>query len=179
MQEVILSMVPLVGTLNEFIEQEKIIRKTASIVFEEYNDTFDYSVSTMIEIPRAVLIADAIAEHADFFSFGTNDLTQMAFGYSRDDAGKFLPIYIEKGILAVDSFEVLDKEGVGQLIQIGTERGRKTKPDLKIGICGKHGGEPSSIEFCFAMRMNYVSCSRFRVPIARVASAQAAIKASL
>ena len=172
-------MVPLVSTLNEFIEQEKIIRKTARIVFEEYDDTIDYLVGTMIEIPRAALIADTIAKHADFFSFGTNDLTQMAYGYSRDDAGKFLPIYLEKGILTVDPFEVLDQEGVGQLVQMGTERGRKTKPDLKVGICGEHGGEPSSIEFCYKMGMNYVSCSPYRVPIARVASAQAAIKASI
>ena len=172
-------MVPLVSTLNEFIEQEKIIRKTANIVFEEYDDTIDYLVGTMIEIPRAALIADTIAEHADFFSFGTNDLTQMTYGYSRDDAGKFLPIYLEKGILTVDPFEVLDQEGVGQLVQMGTERGRKTKPDLKVGICGEHGGEPSSIAFCYTMGMNYVSCSPYRVPIARVASAQAAIKANL
>ncbi|WP_273568546.1 pyruvate, phosphate dikinase [Maribacter halichondriae] len=170
-------MVPLVGTMNEFIEQETIIRETANKVFEEYNDTIEYLVGTMIEIPRAALMADKIAEYADFFSFGTNDLTQLAFGYSRDDAGKFLPIYLEKGILTVDPFEVLDQEGVGQLIKMGTERGRSTKPNLKVGICGEHGGEPSSVEFCYNTGMNYVSCSPFRVPIARVASAQAAIKA--
>jgi pyruvate,orthophosphate dikinase len=169
-------MVPLIGTVNEFIEQKKIITATANQVFEERNDTIEYLVGTMIEIPRAALMADKIAEHADFFSFGTNDLTQMAFGYSRDDAGKFLPIYIEKGILKVDPFEVLDQEGVGQLVEMGTERGRITKPDLKVGICGEHGGEPSSVEFCYKTGMNYVSCSPFRVPIARLASAQASIK---
>ncbi len=172
-------MVPLIGTVQEFVDQENIIRATADMVFEERNDKIDYLVGTMIEIPRAALLADKIAEHAEFFSFGTNDLTQMAFGYSRDDAGKFLPIYIEKGILKVDPFEVLDQEGVGQLVQMGTERGRITKPNLKVGICGEHGGEPSSVEFCFKTGMNYVSCSPFRVPIARVASAQAAIKKNL
>jgi len=170
-------MVPLVGTMNEFIAQETIIRATAKEVFEEDNDTIEYLVGTMIEIPRAALMADKIAERADFFSFGTNDLTQMAFGYSRDDAGKFLPVYLEKGILTADPFEVLDQEGVGQLVKMGIERGRNTKPNLKVGICGEHGGEPSSVEFCCNMGMNYVSCSPFRVPIARVASAQAAIKA--
>ncbi|WP_425237672.1 pyruvate, phosphate dikinase [Ulvibacterium sp.] len=169
-------MVPLVGTLSEFMEQEKVIRKTADKVFEEYKDTIDYLVGTMIEVPRAALMADSIAERADFFSFGTNDLTQMAFGYSRDDAGKFLPIYLEKGILTADPFEVLDQKGVGQLVKMGTERGRSTKPDLKVGICGEHGGEPSSVEFCYATGMNYVSCSPFRVPIARVAAAQAVLK---
>ena len=171
-------MVPLIGTVNEFIEQEKIIRSTANQVFKERNDTIEYLVGTMIEIPRAALMADKIAEHADFFSFGTNDLTQMAFGYSRDDAGKFLAVYLEKGILTQDPFEVLDQEGVGQLVEMGTERGRSTKPDLKVGICGEHGGEPSSVEFCYKTGMNYVSCSPFRVPIARLASAQAAIKAT-
>ncbi|MFS4417345.1 pyruvate, phosphate dikinase [Maribacter sp. 2307ULW6-5] len=172
-------MVPLIGTVKEFLEQERIIRSTADEVFEAYGDRVEYLVGTMIEIPRAALLADQIAEHADFFSFGTNDLTQMAFGYSRDDAGKFLPIYLEKGLLIVDPFEVLDQEGVGQLVQMGTERGRKTKPQLKVGICGEHGGEPSSVEFCHRMGMNYVSCSPFRVPIARVAAAQAAIKANM
>ena len=171
-------MVPLIGTVQEFESQEAIIRATANKVFEERNDTIDYLVGTMIEIPRAALTADLIAKKAEFFSFGTNDLTQMTFGYSRDDAGTFLPIYIEKGILKVDPFEVLDQEGVGQLVKMGTERGRQTKPDLKVGICGEHGGEPSSVEFCFNTGMNYVSCSPFRVPIARIASAQAAIKKS-
>jgi pyruvate,orthophosphate dikinase len=169
-------MVPLIGTLAEFESQEKIIRDTAKKVFEERNDTIEFLVGTMIEIPRAALTANLIAAKAEFFSFGTNDLTQMAFGYSRDDAGKFLPIYIEKGILKVDPFEVLDQEGVGQLVKMGTEKGRSVKPNLKVGICGEHGGEPSSVEFCYNTGLNYVSCSPYRVPIARIASAQAAIK---
>ncbi len=172
-------MVPLIGTVAEFEMQEDIIRTTAEQVFEERGTRVDYLVGTMIEIPRAALVADKIAKRAEFFSFGTNDLTQMAFGYSRDDAGKFLPIYIEKGILKVDPFEVLDQEGVGQLVQMGTERGRQTKPNLKVGICGEHGGEPSSVEFCFKTGMNYVSCSPYRVPIARIASAQAALKSKM
>ena len=169
-------MVPLIGTIAEFENQAAIIRATAKAVFEERNDSIEYLVGTMIEIPRAALTADLIAAKADFFSFGTNDLTQMTFGYSRDDAGKFLPIYLEKGILSVDPFEVLDQEGVGQLVQMGTSRGRSVKPNLKVGICGEHGGEPSSVEFCYKTGMNYVSCSPYRVPIARIASAQAAIK---
>lgn len=171
-------MVPLIGTLAEFVSQETIIRATAKKVFEERNDTIEFLVGTMIEIPRAALTANLIAQRAEFFSFGTNDLTQMAFGYSRDDAGKFLPIYIEKGILKVDPFEALDQEGVGQLVELGTERGRSTKPNLKVGICGEHGGEPSSIEFCYNTNLDYVSCSPFRVPIARLSAAQAQIKAS-
>ncbi|MBJ6368723.1 pyruvate, phosphate dikinase [Snuella sedimenti] len=172
-------MVPLIGTVKEFLYQEEIIRNTAKAIFKERNDSIAYLVGTMIEIPRAALMADRIAEHADFFSFGTNDLTQMTFGYSRDDASKFLPVYIDKGILQVDPFEVLDQEGVGQLIKVGTERGRSTKPNLKVGICGEHGGEPSSVEFCYRTGMDYVSCSPYRVPIARLVSAQAAIKTSL
>ncbi|NRD23973.1 pyruvate, phosphate dikinase [Winogradskyella litoriviva] len=172
-------MVPLVGTVKEFEMQEQIIRSTTNAVFEERKDSIEYLVGTMIEVPRAALMADLIAEKADFFSFGTNDLTQMTFGYSRDDAGKFLPIYIEKGILKVDPFEVIDQEGVGQLIEIATQRGRSVKPNLKIGICGEHGGEPSSVEYCYSVGMNYVSCSPFRVPIARLVSAQAAIKANM
>ena len=171
-------MVPLIGTLAEFVSQEEIIRSTAKKVFAERNDSIEFLVGTMIEIPRAALTADLIAQRAEFFSFGTNDLTQMAFGYSRDDAGKFLPVYIEKGILKVDPFEVLDQEGVGQLVQLGTERGRNTKPNLKVGICGEHGGEPSSVEFCYNTNLDYVSCSPFRVPIARLSAAQAQIKAS-
>lgn len=169
-------MVPLVGTVNEFTEQEKVIRVTAKKVFERRKDKVDFLVGTMIEVPRAALLAEAIAEQADFFSFGTNDLTQMTFGYSRDDAGKFLGVYLEKGILKVDPFEVLDQEGVGQLIRIGTVNGRKSKPDLKVGICGEHGGEPTSVGFCHSVGMNYVSCSPYRVPIARLAAAQAAIR---
>ncbi len=169
-------MVPLIGNLAEFIAQENIVRTTAQKVFEERNDSIEYLVGTMIEIPRAALTADLIAQRAEFFSFGTNDLTQMTFGYSRDDAGKFLPIYLEKGILSEDPFEVLDQEGVGQLVQMGTEKGRHTNPNLKVGICGEHGGEPSSIEFCYKTGLDYVSCSPYRVPIARLAVAHATIK---
>ncbi len=169
-------MIPLTGTLAEMKLQEQIVRNTAEKVFSEHNESIDYLVGTMIEVPRAALTADKIAESAEFFSFGTNDLTQMTFGYSRDDAGKFLPIYIEKGILKEDPFRVLDQEGVGQLIEIGTRKGRETRPDLKIGICGEHGGDPSSIEFCNDVGMNYVSCSPYRVPIARLAAAQAVLK---
>ena len=168
-------MVPLVGTLAEFKYQEDIIRKTAAQVFDERQDKIDFMVGTMIEIPRAALTANKIAERAEFFSFGTNDLTQMTFGYSRDDAGKFLPIYMEKGILKNDPFEVLEQEGVGQLVKMGTDKGRSTNPNLKVGICGEHGGEPSSIEFCHKVGLNYVSCSPYRVSIARLAAAQAAI----
>lgn len=171
-------MVPLVGTVAEFEAQAQVIRSTADVIFEERNDSVEYLVGTMIEVPRAALMADLIAEKADFFSFGTNDLTQMTFGYSRDDAGKFLPLYIEKGILKVDPFEVIDQEGVGQLVKLGTERGRSTKPNLKVGVCGEHGGEPSSVEFFYNTGMDYVSCSPYRVPIARLVSAQAAIKAT-
>ncbi len=169
-------MIPLVGTLKEFEMQEQIVRKTAEKVFEEYGDRIDYLVGTMIEIPRAALTADQIAKKAEFFSFGTNDLTQMTFGYSRDDVGKFLPIYKNLGILENDPFQVLDQEGVGQLVEMGTKKGRATRPNLKVGICGEHGGEPSSVEFCHKVGMNYVSCSPFRVPIARLAAAQAAIR---
>lgn len=168
-------MVPLVGTVEEFKQQKEVIDATAQEVFNKRKDSVEYSVGTMIEIPRATLIADQIAEIADFFSFGTNDLTQMTFGYSRDDSGKFLPVYLEKGILKADPFEVLDQEGVGQLVELGTKRGRAQRPDLKVGICGEHGGEPSSVAFCQKVGMNYVSCSPFRVPIARVAAAQAVI----
>ncbi|HOS07247.1 MAG TPA: pyruvate, phosphate dikinase [Candidatus Cloacimonas acidaminovorans] len=168
-------MVPLTSTAEEFEMQEDIIRKTAEKVFAEKQDRVDYLVGTMIEIPRAALTADKIAEHAEFFSFGTNDLTQMTFGFSRDDAGVFLPVYLEKNLLKHDPFQIIDREGVGQLVKMGTERGRKTRPDLKVGICGEHGGEPSSVEFCHLVGMNYVSCSPYRVPIARVAAAKAAL----
>jgi pyruvate,orthophosphate dikinase len=169
-------MIPLIGTVKEFKMQEKIVRKVADEVFAEKGDKIDYMVGTMIEIPRAALTADEIAEVAEFFSFGTNDLTQMAFGYSRDDAGKFLPIYLQKGILKNDPFQVLDQEGVGQLVETGIQKGRSSNEKLKVGICGEHGGEPSSVEFCVKAGMNYVSCSPFRVPIARLAAAQAALK---
>ena len=169
-------MVPLVGTVKELKQQAEIINRVAAMVFEEKGVKVDYKVGTMIEVPRAAVTADQIAEVADFFSFGTNDLTQMTFGYSRDDAGKFLKIYKEKGILKTDPFEVLDQKGVGQLVRMGVEKGRSTKPSLKVGICGEHGGEPSSVKFCAKLGMNYVSCSPYRVPIARVAAAQAAIE---
>ena len=169
-------MIPLTGTLAEMKMQEDIVRDTIAKVFEETGDTIEHLVGTMIEIPRAALTADEIAKSAEFFSFGTNDLTQMAFGYSRDDAGKFLPIYIEKGILKDDPFEVLDQEGVGQLVEMAVNKGRQTRPDIKLGICGEHGGEPSSVEFCHRTGLDYVSCSPFRVPIARLAAAQAQIR---
>ena len=169
-------MVPLVGTLKELQHQANVINTTAAQVFDERGERVDYKVGTMIEVPRAALTANQIAEVADFFSFGTNDLTQMTFGYSRDDAPKFLKHYKEVGILKVDPFEVLDQEGVGQLVEMGVRKGRATKPELKVGICGEHGGEPSSVKFCANLGMNYVSCSPYRVPIARVAAAQAAIE---
>ncbi len=172
-------MIPLTGTYEEMKMQEDIVRDTIKTIFAERNDTIEHLVGTMIEIPRAALTADKIAESAEFFSFGTNDLTQMAFGYSRDDAGKFLPSYIEKGILKHDPFEVLDQEGVGQLVEMACERGRKTRPDIKLGICGEHGGEPSSVEFCHRAGLDYVSCSPYRVPIARLAAAQATIREQL
>jgi pyruvate,orthophosphate dikinase len=171
-------MVPLVGTVAELVNQTTIIRATAEKVFAEKGDRIDYQVGTMIEIPRAALTADHIAAEAEFFSFGTNDLTQMTLGYSRDDAGKFLPDYLNRGILKQDPFQVIDQNGVGLLMEIGVNRGRQTKPNLKIGICGEHGGEPSSVEFCDKLGMNYVSCSPYRVPIARLAAAQANIKHS-
>ncbi len=172
-------MVPLTGTLAEMKMQEGIIRETIAKIFEERGDSIDHMVGTMIEIPRAALTADLVAQSAEFFSFGTNDLTQMTFGYSRDDAGKFLPIYIEKGILKHDPFEVLDQEGVGQLVEMACKKGRQTRPDIKLGICGEHGGEPSSVEFCHRTGLDYVSCSPFRVPIARLAAAQATIRETL
>ena len=169
-------MVPLTGILSEFLVQEKIIRDTAAQLFAETGESIEFKVGTMIEIPRAALTANRIASAAEFFSFGTNDLTQMTFGYSRDDIASFLPIYLEKKILKFDPFQVLDQNGVGQLIRMATEKGRSVRPDLKVGICGEHGGEPSSVEFCHTVGLNYVSCSPFRVPIARLAAAQAAIK---
>ncbi len=169
-------MVPLVGSLKELQNQADVINTTAAKVFEEKGDSVIYKVGTMIEVPRAALTANEIAEVAEFFSFGTNDLTQMTFGFSRDDAPKFLKFYKEHGIIKVDPFEVLDQTGVGQLVEMGVKKGRATRPDLKVGICGEHGGEPSSVKFCANLGMNYVSCSPFRVPIARVAAAQAVIE---
>jgi len=166
-------MIPLVGTVNELDVMRKDAEQVAERVLEEKKMTIEYMIGTMIEIPRAALTADEVAKRADFFSFGTNDLTQMAFGYSRDDIGSFLPQYLEDGILEDDPFAVLDQEGVGQLVKMGTDKGRQTNPKLKVGICGEHGGEPRSIEFCYKVGMNYVSCSPFRVPIARLAAAKA------
>lgn len=169
-------MVPLVGIKFEFNEQDKIIRETAAALFGETGESIDFKVGTMIEIPRAALTAAKIAETAEFFSFGTNDLTQMTFGYSRDDIASFLPVYLEKKILKNDPFQVLDRNGVGQLVKMATESGRHINPNLKVGICGEHGGEPSSVEFCHMVGLNYVSCSPFRVPIARLSAAQAALR---
>ena len=168
-------MVPLVGNHKELRYQKNIIDKTAEAVFAERNDRIDYLVGTMIEVPRAAVTANQIAEVAEFFSFGTNDLTQMTLGFSRDDIAKFLPIYLEKNILKNDPFKILDRNGVGQLIREAVFKGRTTRPDLKCGICGEHGGEPSSVEFCHYAGLNYVSCSPFRVPIARLAAAHAAL----
>ncbi|MFW5741865.1 MAG: pyruvate, phosphate dikinase [Spirochaetota bacterium] len=169
-------MIPLVGTKQELAVLRENAIAVAEKVLEKKKQKVEYLVGTMIEIPRAALTADEVAEEADFFSFGTNDLTQMTFGYSRDDVGTFVPEYLEQNILEQDPFAALDQDGVGQLVSIGIEKGRQTKPDLKVGICGEHGGEPSSVEFCYRVGMNYVSCSPFRVPIARLAAAQAVIK---
>ena len=169
-------MVPLIGIVNEFDMQEEVIRSTAKKIFEEAGVEVAFKVGTMIEIPRAALTAGYIAKKAEYFSFGTNDLTQMTFGYSRDDIASFLPVYLDKKILKVDPFQVLDQTGVGQLIEMAVENGRKTRPDLTCGICGEHGGEPSSVKFCHKVGLNYVSCSPFRVPIARLAAAQAAVE---
>ncbi len=169
-------MIPLVGMAAEL----KLIRQEVDVicqrVIQETGIKVDYRIGTMIELPRAALTADEVAKHADFFSFGTNDLTQMTFGISRDDAGKFLPAYLEQKILAADPFAVLDQEGVGQLMKIGLEKGRAIKPGLKVGICGEHGGESSSVTFCHEVGMDYVSCSPYRVPVARIAAAQANLK---
>ena len=169
-------MVPLIGTVEEFTNQKTLIDDIARAVFQETGERVEYLVGTMIEVPRAALMAGAIAKEAEFFSFGTNDLTQMTFGYSRDDAGTFLPFYVENKILPDDPFQALDQDGVGQLVKMGTERGRSTRGDLKVGICGEHGGEASSVAFCHGVGLDYVSCSPFRVPIARLAAAQAALR---
>jgi len=167
-------MIPLTATLKEMANQAAIVNRVANEVFKEKQRKVDYMVGTMIELPRAALVADEIAKEAQFFSFGTNDLTQTTFGFSRDDINKVLPTYLAEGILKQDPFAVLDREGVGQLVKMATERGRKTRPELKVGICGEHGGEPSSVEFCHQIGLNYVSCSPFRVLTARLAAAQAA-----
>ena len=169
-------MVPLIGIVDEFDAQEEVIRATAKDLFEKEGIEIPFKVGTMIEIPRAALTAENIAKKAEYFSFGTNDLTQMTFGYSRDDIASFLPVYLEKKILKVDPFQVLDQTGVGQLVEMAVKKGRSTRPDLKCGICGEHGGEPSSVKFCHRVGLDYVSCSPFRVPIARLAAAQAAVE---
>ena len=170
-------MIPLVGHVNEFKHQKEVVVRIANEVISKSKvKTLEYLVGTMIEIPRAALTADEIAQEAQFFSFGTNDLTQMTMGFSRDDAGKFLKHYVENGILPDDPFVTIDQTGVGQLVRMGKEKGRSTNPTLKVGICGEHGGDPKSIEFCHQLGLNYVSCSPYRVPIARLAAAQAVIK---
>jgi pyruvate,orthophosphate dikinase len=169
-------MIPLVGTVTEYTDQEYIVRKIAKDVRNETDVEFQYLVGTMIELPRACLTADEIAQHAEFFSFGTNDLTQTTFGFSRDDIGSFLPDYLERNILPGDPFQSLDVNGVGKLVSMAVKLGRGVNSKLKIGICGEHGGDPSSIEFCKEMGLDYVSCSPFRVPIARLAAAQASIR---
>ena len=169
-------MVPLIGTLYELKQQKEVIQDAAKEVFAEYGIEVEFEIGTMIEIPRAALTADRIATEAQYFSFGTNDLTQMTFGYSRDDIASFLPVYLDKKILKVDPFQVLDQKGVGQLIKMAVKKGRAVRPDLRCGICGEHGGEPSSVKFCAKIGMNYASCSPFRVPIARLAAAQAAVE---
>jgi pyruvate,orthophosphate dikinase len=168
-------MIPLVATEREFEHQRAIVADVGNRVFTAMKQTIAYSIGTMIELPRAALTAAEIARAAEFFSFGTNDLTQTTFGLSRDDAGRFLPNYVERGILADDPFQVLDEAGVGKLIEMAVTAGRRVRPSLKVGICGEHGGEPRSIRFCHTMGMNYVSCSPYRVPIARLAAAQAAL----
>jgi pyruvate,orthophosphate dikinase len=170
-------MIPLVSTVKEFDNQRAIIEDVAERVLGGMGEKISYLIGTMIELPRAALTAAQIAESAEFFSFGTNDLTQTTLGLSRDDAGRFLPSYIDRGILADDPFQVLDTEGVGRLVRIAVEDGRRVRPKLKLGICGEHGGEPRSISFCHSLGLDYVSCSPFRVPIARLAAAHAALEA--
>ena len=169
-------MIPLVGEVKELQYVKKTVVETADALIKASGSDLHYKVGTMIEIPRACVTADDIAKEAEFFSFGTNDLTQMTYGFSRDDAGKFLDAYYQKKILESDPFARLDQTGVGKLVEMAVKLGRTTRPDLKIGICGEHGGDPSSVEFCHKTGLNYVSCSPFRVPIARLAAAQAALK---
>ncbi len=169
-------MIPLVGHVNELKHQKDIVRQTAEAVLRERGMKIPYSIGTMIELPRAAVTADEIAREAEFFSFGTNDLTQTAYGLSRDDAGRFLAKYLELEILAEDPFQTLDTGGVGQLVAMGVERGRRTRPNLKVGICGEHGGDPASVIFCHGAGLDYVSCSPYRVPIARLAAALAAAR---
>jgi pyruvate,orthophosphate dikinase len=169
-------MVPLVGLKKELQNQKELIKDTADEVMKKKGVTVEYMVGTMIELPRAAVVADEIAKEAEFFSFGTNDLTQTTFGFSRDDAGKFINYYTDNGILEKDPFQTLDQEGVGQLVKMGVTKGRSTRPNLKVGICGEHGGDPASVEFCYSIGLTYVSCSPYRVPIARMAAAHARLK---
>jgi pyruvate,orthophosphate dikinase len=168
-------MIPLVGNVKELADQKKIVKEIADEVLKAAGVDVHYMIGTMIEVPRGALTADEVAKEADFFSFGTNDLTQTTYGFSRDDSGPFIKDYVAKGIFEEDPFQVLDQNGVGQLVKMAIEKGRKTNPKLEIGICGEHGGEPKSVKFCVNAGLNYVSCSPFRVPIARLAAAQAAI----
>lgn len=169
-------MIPVVSDKQEIKEMRLLIERIAKDFFEKENEKIDYSIGVMIELPRACVVADKIARYSDFFSFGTNDLTQTTFGYSRDDSTIFIPKYIESGVLPNDPFQILDQKGVGEMIKIAIKKGLSAKKDLKLGICGEHGGEPHSIEFCHNNKLDYVSCSPFRVPVARLAAAQAAIK---
>jgi pyruvate,orthophosphate dikinase len=168
-------MIPLVGMESELKTLRDLVTTEADKLIKEAGVDVEYHVGTMIEVPRGALTADEIAKHADFFSFGTNDLTQMTFGFSRDDAGKFIKEYLDRGILEFDPFKKLDRDGVGQLVKMAVEKGRKTNPNIHLGICGEHGGDPYSIEFCHMVGLDYVSCSPYRVPVARLAAAQAAI----
>jgi len=171
-------MIPLVGTVREFNAQAKVIRQTAAAVFAERGEKLDYLLGTMIETPRAALIADSIGQQAEFFSFGTNDLTQMTMGFSRDDAGKFLPSYLKDGMYEQDPFQSIDQKGVGLLVRMAVEKGRSARPGIKLGVCGEHGGDPASVGFFHRTGLDYVSCSPFRVPLARLAAAQAALDES-
>jgi len=172
-------MIPLVGNVKELIDQKNLTIRIAEEILKEYKVKLDYKIGTMIEVPRAALTADEIAKEADFFSFGTNDLTQMGMGFSRDDAGKFIKIYLNKKILDNDPFQTLDQKGIGKLVAMGVTLGRKVKKDLKIGICGEHGGDPESVKFCHKLGLTYVSCSPYRVPVAKLAAAQAVIEEKL
>jgi pyruvate,orthophosphate dikinase len=169
-------MIPLVGSVREFNAQADVIRKVAEAVFAERGQRIHYMLGTMIETPRAALVADSIGAQAEFFSFGTNDLTQMTMGFSRDDAGRFLPVYLKKGIYERDPFRSIDQKGVGQLVEMAVQKGRSVRNDIELGICGEHGGDPASVQFFYRVGLDYVSCSPFRVPIARLAAAQAAAK---
>jgi pyruvate,orthophosphate dikinase len=171
-------MIPLVGSVNELKNQKEIVIRIADATIKKYGVKLEYKIGTMIELPRAAVTADKIAAEADFFSFGTNDLTQTTFGFSRDDTAKIIAYYTNKGILEKDPFQVLDREGVGELIKMAVAKGRGVKKDLKVGICGEHGGDPNSVEFCHQIGLNYVSCSPYRVPLARLAAARATLSGS-